>query len=102
MMQLCIIEGGGEGLSGAMIYSQNCYDSVAHRFSWERLDTCGAFDMRAEQAATNSVDIDTDQTEADYIAPEMGERRYLTAVTRAGAGADDADLRLEALQKMVK
>jgi hypothetical protein len=32
---------GAEGLSGAMIYSQNCYDALSRAFSWAKLDQCG-------------------------------------------------------------
>src|SRR3546814_14590511 len=40
-----------EGLSGAMIYSENCYDALSHKFDWSKLDTCGAFDQAAVHAA---------------------------------------------------
>jgi hypothetical protein len=91
---------GAEGFSGAMIYSQNCYDGLAHSFTWAKLDTCGAFDMLAVRsiadAATTSL-----VNEAGYFQSEAAAGRYISAATAAGAPADGADTRLSALQTRV-
>lgn len=85
-----------EALAGAMIFSQNCYEGLAHEFSWARLDECGAFDMMAVQ----KLDADPGNTssEAAYFEPETTAGRYLAAVTSAGENPDSADQRLEELQ----
>ncbi|MFZ5746921.1 MAG: hypothetical protein ACOY45_04600 [Pseudomonadota bacterium] len=90
-----------EGLSGAMVYSQNCYDSVSRKFIWAKLDQCGAFDVAAAKAAL----LDTTpglEGEQEYFGSEAGATRYLTTATKAGEDASEADLRLEALQKQVR
>lgn len=87
-----------EGLSGAMIYSQNCYDRLSHDFSWSTLDDCGGFDMVAVKAA-DDADTSALQNEAAYFESEAAAARYLTAATKAGEPAEEADTRLEALQK---
>lgn len=89
-----------EGLSGAMIYSQNCYDSLARAFTWAKLDQCGAFDMMAANAVPES-DTTGLLKEADYFASEAVATRYLGAATGAGEEASDADQRLSAVQNRV-
>jgi len=86
-----------EGFPGAMIYSQNCYDALAHHFSWAKLDTCGAFDMLA---ARSIADADTSAlaNEAGYFQSEAAAGRYLAAATAAGEAAGEADRRLSQLQ----
>ena len=86
-----------EGFPGAMIYSQNCYDSLAHRFAWAKLDTCGAFDMLAVRSI---ADADTANltTETGYFQSEAAAGRYLAAATAAGEPATAADSRLSQLQ----
>jgi hypothetical protein len=86
-----------EGLSGAMIYSQNCYDALAREFTWAKLDACGAFDLLAVRSIT---DADTGglANEADYFQSEAAAGRYLAAATGAGEPAPEADQRLSQLQ----
>lgn len=92
---------GAEGLSGAMIYSQNCYDALSRDFSWARLDLCGGFDMLAvasvEAAATEGL-----ISEVEYFGSEAAAGRYLALATKGGQEAGEADLRLEALQARAK
>lgn len=88
-----------EGLSGAMVYSQNCFEALTHQFSWERVDICGAFDL----LVISRMD-DTGQdtpSEAAYFDNETAAGRYLAAVTGAGEEAAKADLRLEVIQQQV-
>ncbi|WP_156022183.1 hypothetical protein [Sphingomonas sp. UNC305MFCol5.2] len=87
-----------EGLSGAMVYSQNCYDALTRAFSWRKLDQCGGFDMLAagtiETADTEGLDA-----EVAYFEPEAAAGRYLAVAIKAGDEASDADERLEALKR---
>ncbi|MDV3455837.1 hypothetical protein RZN05_02485 [Sphingomonas sp. HF-S4] len=88
---------GAEGLSGAMIYSQNCYDALSRNFSWVRLDLCGGFDMLAV-AAVDTAATEGLTGEVAYFGSEAAAGRYLALATKAGQEAGEADLRLEALQ----
>ncbi|WP_162792331.1 hypothetical protein [Novosphingobium sp. P6W] len=85
-----------DALAGAMIFSQNCYEGLAHEFSWARLDECGAFDVMAVQ----KLDADPGNTssEAAYFESETAAGRYLAAVISAGENPDAADQRLAELQ----
>ena len=86
-----------EGFSGAMIYSQNCYDSLAHRFAWAKLDTCGAFDMLAVRSIAGA-DTANLISEPGYFQSEAAAGRYLAAATAAREPATEADTRLSQLQ----
>jgi hypothetical protein len=87
-----------EGLSGMMVYSQNCYDALSRSFSWAKLDLCGAFDMLAVKAA-DVAEAGGLTTEVEYFGSEAAAGRYLAVAAKAGEGADEADQRLEALQR---
>ena len=78
-----VITASKEGLAGEMIYSQNCYDVVGRRFSWGKLDECGA------------------DKEVAWFDSEAGAGRYLKAAIAAGLDSDAADQRLAALQAMI-
>jgi hypothetical protein len=88
---------GAEGFSGAMIYSQNCYDALGRDFSWQRLDICGAFDVLAARAI-DGVDTSALATEEIYFQSEAVAGRYLAAATGAGEEPGNADQRLSDLQ----
>jgi hypothetical protein len=85
-----------EGFPGAMIYSQNCYDSLTHKFSWAKLDTCGAFDMLAARAILESESGSGSET--DYFQSEAAAGRFLAAATGGGEESSEADTRLSQLQ----
>jgi hypothetical protein len=89
-----------ESLSGAMIYSQNCYDALSHQFSWAKLDSCGAADMLAVRTVPE-VDAAGLESEATYFESETTAGRYLAAATGGGEPADEADRRLSQLQTRV-
>jgi hypothetical protein len=89
-----------EGLPGAMIYSQSCYDGVTLAFSWAALDRCGGFDLQAVKLAQQSSEIDL-SNEIEYFGPETAAARYLALAVKAGESAESADLRLEALQQQI-
>lgn len=89
-----------EGLPGAMIYSQSCYDGVSQGFSWAALDRCGGFDLQAVRLAEQSLETDL-PSELAYFEPETAAARYLALAVKAGESAESADLRLEALQKQI-
>jgi hypothetical protein len=89
-----------EGFPGAMIYSQNCYDALSRKFSWEKLDSCGAFDMLAVPAVIDA-DITGLQREPAYFESEAAAGRYLAAATGAGEEAPRADQRLADIQAKV-
>lgn len=87
-----------EGLSGSMIYSQNCYDALSHAFSWRLLDTCGAADLKGV-ASVPEDEVSGMEKEIAYFQSEVAAARYLGATTGAGATADDADTRLVEIQQ---
>ncbi len=89
-----------EGLSGSMIYSQNCYDALSHAFSWRLLDTCGAADLKGV-ASVPEDQVNGMEKEIAYFQSEVAAARYLGATTGAGASADDADVRLAKIQQRV-
>lgn len=89
-----------EGLSGSMIYSQNCYDALSHAFSWRLLDTCGAADLKGV-ASVPEDEVNGMEKEIAYFQSEVAAARYLGATTGAGASADDADARLAKIQQQV-
>jgi len=88
---------GAEGFSGAMVYSQNCYDALAHHFSWSKLDQCGAFDALAARS-TADADMTGLENEASWFQSETAAGRYLAAATGAGEPADEADRRFSDIQ----
>jgi len=89
-----------EGFSGAMIYSQNCYDALSRKFSWAKLDTCGAFDTLTVRSLPDA-DVSGLDKEVAYFEAETAAGRYLAAVTGAGESAEDADKRLSQLQARI-
>ncbi|WP_156360977.1 hypothetical protein [Sphingomonas sp. Leaf257] len=89
-----------EGLSGSMIYSQNCYDALSNAFSWRLLDTCGAADLKGV-ASVPEDEVNGMEKEIAYFQSEVAAARYLAATTGAGASADDADTRLAEIQRRV-
>lgn len=90
---------GAEGAVGAMVYSQNCYEALGRHFTWAKLDICGGFDMAAVEAVGNDLNAAGEQS--TYFDGETAAGRYLTAATKAGEPADDADQRLASLQHLV-
>jgi hypothetical protein len=89
-----------EGAAGAMVYSQNCYDALVHKFGWTKLDTCGAFDMLAVRAMDEAEPAGPGG-EPDYFQSEAAAGRYLAAATGAGEASSEADKRLGDLQSKV-
>lgn len=87
-----------EGLSGAMIYSQNCYDALSRAFSWAKLDQCGGFDLLAVMAVDTALVDDLD-TEVEYFGSEEAAGRYLALAIKGGQEPGDADLRFIELQR---
>jgi len=90
-----------EGVSGEMIYSQNCYDALTRQFSWAKLDACGAFDHAAVQAFGDAAVV-ASGPEADWFESEALAGRYLKAAIAAGEDPGKADVRLSDLQAMVR
>ena len=90
-----------EGLPGAMIYSQNCYDALSREFSWEKLDQCGGFDLMSVRAV-DAMSVDGLDTEVDYFGSEAAAGRYLAVATKGGELPEDADVRLQRLQREVE
>ncbi len=91
----------GEGLGGEMIYSQNCYDVLSRKFSWAKLDECGAADAEAIQLLGDTDTAGLDK-EAAWFENEAAAGRYLKAAIAAGQNPDAADTRLSDLQVAVK
>lgn len=89
-----------EGISGAMIYSQNCYEGLSRKFTWARLDICGAADMLAVQSVDETDTVRS--SEIGYFESEAAAGRYLAAATSAGQDASEADLRLETLEAQTR
>jgi hypothetical protein len=88
---------GAEAFPGAMIYSQNCYDALTHKFTWAKLDICGAVDMLAVRAILTADSANLD-SETAYFESEAAAGRYLAAATGGGELAAEADNRLIDLQ----
>jgi hypothetical protein len=86
-----------EGFSGAMIYSQNCYDALTRKFSWAKLDQCGGADMLAVRSIEN-IDTAEFSSESAYFQSEAAAGRYLAAATGAGQPPTEADTRLSQLE----
>lgn len=91
----------GEGLAGEMIYSQNCYDMLSRKFSWAKLDECGAADAEAIQLLGDTETTGFDK-EAAWFENEAAAGRYLKAAIAAGQDPDAADTRLSDLQAAVR
>jgi hypothetical protein len=89
-----------ENFSGAMIYSQNCYDALTRQFTWAKLDQCGASDTLAVRSLLEADPTGLDN-ETAYFQSETAAGRYLAAATSAGEPAGEADTRLSALQARV-
>ena len=89
-----------EGLSGEMIYSQNCYDVVGRGFSWRKLDECGGFDAEAGLTLGDTEPIGAEK-EVAWFDSEAAAGRFLKAAVAAGLDADAADQRWAALQRRV-
>lgn len=89
-----------EGISGAMIYSQNCFDALGQDFSWDKLDRCGGFDMLAAKTAEQTEFMGLDN-EVAYFQSEAAAGRYLAAATSAGETPERADQRLVDLQSRI-
>jgi hypothetical protein len=89
-----------EGFSGAMIYSQNCYDALTRAFTWAKLDTCGAFDLLAVRSIARA-DTAGINSEASWFQSEAAAGRYLAAATGAGQPGAQADTRLSHLQARI-
>jgi len=87
-----------EGFSGAMVYSQNCYDALTRTFTWAKLDQCGGFDMLAVRSI-EGADTAALNSEQAYFQSEAAAGRYLAAATGAGQPATEADTRLSQLQR---
>jgi hypothetical protein len=64
-----------EGFSGAMIYSENCFSSLASHFAWGKLDQCEAFDVLTQIAMSQS---DERGPEATYFDKDAVEARFTT------------------------
>lgn len=67
-----------EGFPGAMIYSQNCFQSLSRQFSWAKLDQCEAFDALAQLAISQSQMIGP---EATYLGKAEVEGRFTKAAS---------------------
>lgn len=87
-----------EGLSGAMIYSQNCYDALSRAFSWAKLDQCGGFDLLAVMAVDTAL-VENLDTEVEYFGSEAAAGRYLALAIKGGQEPGDADSRFSELQR---
>lgn len=87
---------GTEGVSGAMIYSQNCYASLGTHFSWGKLDQCGEFDALVGQEAMVE-DWSQLPTEQGYFELDPTSARYVAAATSQGLPETEAADRRKAL-----
>lgn len=90
-----------EGPAGEMIYSQNCYNALGRKFSWSKLDACGAFDAEAALAVEDAEGASDQPTEAAWFQSEAAAGRFLKAAVAAGQRADEADVRWSDLQAKV-
>jgi len=93
---------GTEGFSGAMIYSQNCFESLNHRFSWTKLDQCEAFDTLTQLAISQSDEAGVESTYFDKSTLQARYRKVVTDQHGDPAAADKhlADLNDAALARI--
>jgi hypothetical protein len=83
-----------EGFPGAMVYSQNCFASLSHSFSWAKLDQCEAFDALAQIAISQSGQFGT---EATYFAKDAVDQRFTQVASDRQADPSSAQTHLSAL-----
>lgn len=83
-----------EGFAGAMIYSQNCFASVARQFNWPKLDQCGSFDALAQISAGEL----SFSPEASYFDQTATQQRYLAAAAPSGARREAIESHFELVQ----
>jgi hypothetical protein len=83
-----------------MIYSQNCYDALGRKFTWSKLDACGAFDAEAV-LAVGEDETTEGGAETAWFQSETAAGRFLKAAIAAGEPADEADARWSDLQARV-
>lgn len=86
--------------TSAVIYSKNCYAALEAKFSWEKLDRCGAFDAMAAREIM-AEGMTGDVTETDYLSEESSAQRYINAGTRHGAEASAMDVRWDKTNRSV-
>jgi hypothetical protein len=80
-----------EGFPGAMVYSQNCFESLTRSFSWAKLDQCEAFDALAQVAISESAEVGT---EGSYFNKDALQSRFtVVALARhADPGSSEAHI----------
>jgi hypothetical protein len=83
-----------EGFPGAMVYSQNCFASLSHSFSWAKLDQCEAFDALAQIAISQSGQFGT---EATYFAKDAVDQRFTQIASDRQADPSSTQSHLSAL-----
>lgn len=78
--------------TSSMVFSKNCYAALDVRFSWAKLDQCGAFDAAASSEVL-AERLSGDVTTTEYLSGENGAQRFIGAGTAHGASADAMDIR---------
>ena len=86
--------------TSAVIFSKNCYAALDVRFSWIKLDQCGAFDASAAKAVL-AERMTGEVSETDYLSQENGAQRFISSGVSHGSSADDMDLRWDKTTKSV-
>lgn len=78
--------------TAAVVFSKNCYAALDSRFTWPKLDQCGAFDAAAASDVL-SERMSGDVAETDYLSEENAAQRFLLAGNSHGADASAMDVR---------
>lgn len=87
--------------TSAVIFSKNCYAALEAKFTWEKLDRCGAFDA----AAAKQILLENmagDETEISYLSEEFSAQRFINAGTSHGAEASTMDVRWDKTMRSVE
>ncbi|QGN54227.1 hypothetical protein [Novosphingobium sp. Gsoil 351] len=71
--------------TSSMIFSKNCYAALEERFTWSKLDQCGAFDALAVHNVLEGLQTGSD-AELTYLDGEAAAGRFFAA---AKSHADD-------------
>ena len=86
--------------TSAVIFSKNCYAALDVRFTWIKLDQCGAFDTSAAKDVL-AERMTGDVSETDYLSQENGAQRFISSGVSHGSNADQMDLRWDKTTKSV-
>ena len=86
--------------TSAVIFSKNCYAALDARFTWTKLDQCGAFDAATAKAVL-AERMTGGVSETAYLSEENGAQRFISSGVSHGSSADGMDLRWDKTTRSV-